>query len=161
MVRKLAALVFVVAVFAAVSAGRPSVALASGTGGCTQASIAGSFGFSYNGVGILPTGPVPIGALGRFHTDSAGNVVGSETNSLGGVAAFQTITGTITVHSDCSALLVANVYQNGQLVRMSVVRLQYENNSNDVQGIFTKVTLPDNSTLPVVITITGKRTSDS
>jgi len=161
MVRKLAALVFVFAVFATVSAGRPSAALASGSSSCSLASVAGSWGFDYNGVGILPTGPVPIGAVGRFHTDSAGNFVGSETNSLAGVAAFQTITGTITIHSDCSGLLVANVYQNGQLVRMSVVRLQYENNSNDVQGMFTKVTLPDGSTLPVVITITGKRTGDS
>ena len=160
MVRKLSVLMFVAVLFAALNASQRSVALAEGNPACTLAGVAGSYGFSYNGVAVLPSGTVPVAAAGRFSSDGAGNVVGTEINSLNGTAAFQTIKGTITLHSDCSTLLVASVYQGNMLVRTSVIHYQYENNGTEIQGIFRKVTLPDNSDLPVVITITGQRVND-
>ena len=157
MLRKLTVLMFVAVLFAALNAGQRSAALAEGSSTCTLAGVAGSFGFSYSGVAVLSSGTVPVAAAGRFSTDAGGNLAGTEINSLNGTAAFQTIQGTITLHSDCSTVLVANVYQGHTLVRTSVIHYQYENDANEIQGIFQKVTLPDNSDLPVVITISGKR----
>jgi hypothetical protein len=99
----------------------------------------------------------PVAAVGNYSTDNAGNLVGSELNSLGGNATFQTILGKITVNHDCSGDLLAKVYESGALVRTSYVHLQYDNNANEVNLIFQKLVLPDGSSLPVVITGAGKR----
>jgi len=157
MKRNLVIAVFVAAMFAALSAGPISAARAWGSDGCTLTSVAGSFGFSYNGVGILPSGPVPVGAVGNYSSDNAGNFVGTEINSLGGNATFQTISGKLTVNHDCSGMLLAKVYEGGALVRTSYIHLQYQNNTNEVLLIFQKLVLPDGSSLPVVITGSGKR----
>jgi len=137
--------------------GPSNAARAWESNGCTLASVAGSFGFSYNGVGILPTGPVPVAAVGNLRTDNAGTLVGTETNSLGGNATDQTILGNLTVNHDCSGTLVANVYEHGVLVRTSYIHVQYENNTSEILGIFQKLVLPNGSSLPVVIIIDGKR----
>jgi hypothetical protein len=157
MKRNLVIGVLVAVLFAALSAGPISAARAWGSDGCTISSVAGAFGFSYNGVGILPSGPVPVAAVGNFRQDAAGNVVGSESNSLGGNSTDQTLLGKITVNHDCSGTLVAQVYEGGVLVRTSYIHLQYENNTNEILGIFQKLVLPNGSNLPVVITIDGKR----
>jgi hypothetical protein len=146
-----------VVVFAAISAGPVPPARAWGSSGCSLASVAGAFGFSYAGEGILPTGPVPVGAVGKYHTDAAGNFIGDEINSLAGSAEYQTIVGKITVSPDCSGSLVAKVYQGGVLARTSYVHLQYQNNTNEALIIFQKLVLPNGSSLPVVITGSGKR----
>jgi len=158
MKRNLAVAMFVATLFATLNAG-PTPARAMEGGGCSVASVAGDYGFTYNGTAILPTGTVPVAAVGNYSTDAAGNFVGTEINSLGGTAAFQTILGNITVNRDCSATLVAKVYQAGTLVRTSFVHLQYDNNARDTRIIFQKVVLPDGSTLPVVITGDSRRVS--
>lgn len=144
-------------VFAAINAGPIPAARAWGRDSCTLTSVAGSFGFSYSGVGILPSGPVPVGAVGNYSTDAVGNFVGTEINSLGGAATYQTIQGKITISQDCSGTLVAKVYEGGMLVRTSYIHLQYQNNANEALLIFQKLVLPDGSSLPVVITGSGKR----
>jgi hypothetical protein len=157
MKRNLALALFVAVLFATLNAGPTSAARAWGSDGCTLASVAGAFGFSYNGVGILPTGSVPVGAVGNYTSDSAGHFVGTEINSLGGSAAFQTIVGNLTVNHDCSGTLVAKVYEAGALVRTSYIHLQYQNNTSEVLLIFQKLVLPNGTSLPVVITGSGKR----
>lgn len=147
----------VAAVFAVLSIGPIPAARAWGSPGCSLASVAGAYGFSYSGVGILPTGQVPVGAVGKYHSDGAGNLMGDEINSLAGNAAYQTIVGKLTVSPDCSGTLVAKVYQGGALARTSYIHIQYENNTNDVLLIFQKLLLPNGSSLPVVITGSGKR----
>ncbi len=151
-----------VVMFAAVLSGSLNVSMipaarASGDGGCSLASVVGTFGFTYSGVAIPPTGPVPVAAVGRFRTDAAGDFVGEESNNAGGGSTNETLQGSITVKHDCSGSLVANVYEHGTLVRTSYIHIQYENNANEILAIFQKITLPDGSNLPVVITIDGKR----
>ena len=147
------------AVVTALSVDQRQPARALSAGGCGLANVAGSFGFSYNGVAVTSTGTIPVAAAGKFHSDAAGNFTGDEVNSLAGTAAYQTISGKLTVNSACSGELVANVYQNGQLVRTSYIHLQYQDNDNQVLGIFEKLVLPNGSQLPVVVTISGSRIS--
>jgi hypothetical protein len=80
-----------------------------------------------------------------------------EINNLGGSAIRETIMGTITVRPDCAGALVANLYEAGVLVRTSYIHLQYQVGATELQAILEEVDPPDNSILPVVITINGKR----
>jgi len=149
--------VLIAVLVATLNAGSIPAARAWGNPGCSLASVAGAYGFSYNGVGILPSGRVPVAAVGKYHTDPAGNLIGDEVNTLAGTSAYQTIVGKITVSPDCSGTLVAKVYQGGALARTSYVHIQYENNTNDALIIFQKLVLPNGASLPVVITGSGKR----
>jgi hypothetical protein len=155
MQRKLAIATLAVVLFATTSAGQMPAANAAGGGGCSLANVAGAFGFTYTGVAITPSGQVPVAAVGRYSSDSAGDFVGSEVNSLAGTPASQTILGKITVQPDCGGRLVAKVYQQGSLVRTSYIHLQYDSEASEVRIIFEKLVLPDGSTLPVVITGDG------
>jgi hypothetical protein len=131
------------------------------SGGCSTAGVAGFYGFTYTGVAILPSGAVPLAAVGNYSTDAAGNFAGSEINSLGGTSAYQTLQGTITVNQNCSGTAVVKVYQGGKLARTSYIHLQYDNSARDIRIIFQKLQLPDGSSIPVVITGDGKKVSDS
>src|ERR1700730_2004711 len=148
-----------ISAIALLNSGHTAPARAFSGGGCTLTSTAGGFGFSYNGVAVTPSGNIPVGAVGKYHTDPAGNFTGDEINSLAGAAAYQTLTGKITMSTNCSGELVAKVYQSGQLVRTSYIHLQYQDNGNQVLGIFEKLVLPDHTQLPVVIKINGSRIS--
>jgi hypothetical protein len=157
---------FVTALFAAVlfsslNAAQIPMARASGIGSCSLANVAGDYGFTYNGVAITSSGTIPVGAVGNFNSDSSGNFTGSEINNLAGTAAYQTLAGTIRVKPNCAGEMVAQVYQQGKLVRTSYIHLQFEDNTNELLAIFEKLVLPDHSTLPVVITIDCKRESHS
>ncbi len=157
MKRTLVVSMFAAVLLATLSIGPVPAALAWGGSGCTYASTAGDYGFSYSGVGILPTGQVPVSAVGKFHQDASGNLAGDEVNNLGGSAAYQTLAGKVTLGSNCSAELLAKVYQGGALVRTSTIHFQYANNTKTVFATFEKLQLPNGSFLPVVITISGQR----
>ena len=135
----------------------PISARTFGPSGCSTSAVSGFYGFTYSGQAILSSGTVPVAAVGNFSTNAAGDLVGTEMNNLGGTAAYQTIKGKIVVHHDCSASLIADVYQKGTLVRTSYIHIQYDDNAAEVRLIFQKVILPDQSELPVVITGDGKR----
>jgi hypothetical protein len=72
---------------------------------CSNATSAGSWGFTTNGVLLLPTGAVPVVAAGRFTQDISGNLAGSQVTSVGGGVAQETFTGTVTTNADCTAKL--------------------------------------------------------
>jgi hypothetical protein len=125
---------------------------------CTSATAAGTFGFTTTGTLILPTGPVPVAAVGRVTFDLNGNATGSQDRSVGGVFAHETITGTFTVNPDCSISLVANVYDgSGNLVRTSTIPGVLVNNGKQIRAIFETVVLPDEVNLPSVLTIEADR----
>lgn len=135
-----------------------AIAPAQATGNvCTLASVAGDWDFSYSGVAITPQGQLPVAAVGKFSTDAAGNMTGDEINNLAGAAAYQTISGKITMSDNCAGKLVANVYQAGTLVRTSYIHLQYADQSNHFVATFEKLALPGGGSLPIVINITGER----
>src|SRR4029077_17892100 len=159
MKRNLLTASFVAVLFATINVGPNSAARAMEGDGCSLASVAGSYGFSYNGWAILSMGAVPVAAVGNFSTHTAGNFVGRESNNIGGNSAEQTLQGNIAVRPDCSATLIPKVFQSGTLVRTSYIHLQYVNHATEVFGIFRKLVLPGNSILPVVITIDGKQIS--
>jgi hypothetical protein len=77
--------------------------------GCSDATIAGNYGFVYTGFGTLGRtgkGPttIPGAAVGLFTNDGAGNVTASYTFVFDGSASTTSTpdVGTYTVNSDCT-----------------------------------------------------------
>lgn len=96
---------------------------------CTNASAAGTFGFTTSGTLILPTGPAPVAAVGSIAFDLNGNASGSQDRSVGGAFAHETINGTLTVNRDCTTSLDASVFDtDGNLVRTAKIQGVLVNN---------------------------------
>src|SRR5215475_11376377 len=88
---------------------------------CTNATMLGNWGFTGTGVVILPTGAVPVGAVGTAHFDLDGNVSGGQDRSLGGGEQHEVFSGTYTITGDCALTLTTNVYDDsGTLQRTTV-----------------------------------------
>jgi hypothetical protein len=124
---------------------------------CSNAKAAGNWGLTLTGTLILPTGPVPGAAVGRVRIDADGNVSGTEARNVGGGFANETLTGSLTVNSDCTATLTVNIYESGVLVRTSVLAAVFVDDSNKVSMVQESLTLPDGTTIPIVITVEGDK----
>jgi hypothetical protein len=124
---------------------------------CSNAKAAGTWGLTLTGTLILPTGPVPGAAVARVRIDADGNTSGTEARNVGGGFANETLTGSSTVNSDCTATVTASVYESGVLVRTVVLAAVFVDDSNKVRMVQESLTLPDGTTIPVVITVDGNK----
>jgi hypothetical protein len=124
---------------------------------CSNAKAAGAWGLILTGTLLLPTGPVPGAAVARVSADTAGNISGTEARNVGGGFANETIIGSWTVNSDCTATLTANIYESGVLVRTSVLALVFVDKSSKLLMVQESLTLPDGTPIPVVITVEGNK----
>lgn len=124
---------------------------------CSMAGAAGKYGFTLSGVVILPTGAVPIAAVGKAVLDASGNASGTEARSVGGGYADETFTGTFTVNADCTGTTTLQFFQSGNLVRTSVLFIAFDNNMREIRMLQKSLTLPNNVALPVVITVEARK----
>lgn len=126
-------------------------------GQCSLTGTAGKYGFTLNGVVILPTGAVPIAAVGRAVLDASGNVSGTESRSVGGGFADETFTGTFAVNADCTGTATLQFFENGTLVRTSVLSVVFDNNEREIRMVQKSLQLPNGTFLPVVITVQARK----
>ncbi len=124
---------------------------------CSTATVAGNWAATLSGVLILPSGEVPVAAVIRATADTEGNLTGTEARSVGGGYGDETLSGSWTVNADCTGTGTFNFYQAGQLARVSVVTLVFDENSKQLRMIQKSLTLPDGTQLPVVVTVEGKK----
>ena len=68
---------------------------------CTNASFAGTYGYTLNGWVLSSSGYLPFADSGSITPDGNGNFSGSSTFSLNGQPQSRTFTGTYTLNSDC------------------------------------------------------------
>ena len=123
---------------------------------CTNATAAGTYGFTTTGTLILPTGPAPVVAVGSITFDLNGNTTGSQDRSVGGVFAHETIKGTLTVNRDCTISLLANVYDDsGTLVRTSIPGVLV-NNEKRIRAMFESV-VSNGVSLPSALAVDADR----
>jgi uncharacterized protein YcfJ len=134
-----------------------SFAPAAYAANCSTATVAGNWAFTLTGTLILPTGAVPVAAVARATADNDGNLTGTESRSVGGGYADETVAGNWTVNSDCTGTLTVNIYESGQLVRISVVTMVFDDNSKEARMVQKSLTLPDGQQLPVVITLEARK----
>jgi hypothetical protein len=132
---------------------------------CSNASVAGRWGYTYTGTILIPTptgtATIPVAAVGRFTLDADGNFSGTQTRSNGGISAQETLTAKISVNADCTATGNFNVYQSGQLVRTAVLALVFDDDSKEARAIFDSLTLVNGPSLPVVITVQARKINPS
>ena len=127
---------------------------------CSQASVAGRWGYTYTGAIILPTGPVQAAAVGSFALDADGNLSGSQTRSVGGGIGEEVIKGAGTVNEDCTATYKIAVYDGaGNLLRTAVLNGVYVDNGAELRAIFVSLVPPNGASLPIVITVDAKKVS--
>ena len=121
---------------------------------CTNASAAGTFGFTTTGSLILPSGSAPVVAVGVITFDLNGNTTGSQDRSVGGAFAHETLTGTLTVNRDCTVTLNADVFDTGgNLVRTSILPGVLVNNGREIRAMFQSIVLPNGASLPSALTV--------
>ena len=138
-----------------------TLAPAADANACSTANLAGSWGFTLTGTAFFPspTGSVPVlvAAVGTFTADSQGNVTGTEARSVGGGYAVETVTGNWAVSSNCTGTFNVNIYESGQLVRISVASVVVDDDFKAIRMVQQSLTLPPNINVPVVITLEAKR----
>jgi hypothetical protein len=126
-------------------------------GQCSQSRAEGAFGFTLTGWLILPTVAVPAAAVGRAVVDAKGNVTGTEARSVGRGFADETLSGSLTVNSDCTGSMTLNFFESGLPVRTSVLSIVFVNNMQQLRMVQESLTLANGSAIPVVITVDAKR----
>jgi len=127
---------------------------------CSQAGVAGEWGYTYTGTIILPTGAIPAAAVGRFTLDAEGNFSGTQTRNVGGSVAEETIKGTGTVNHDCTATYKVDVYDGtGILLRTAVLASVFVENETELQAMFASLVLPNGASLRTVIIVNAKKLS--
>jgi len=125
---------------------------------CSNATLLGNWGFTGTGVIILPTGPVPVGAVGNVRFDLEGNISGGQDRSVGGGEAHETIAGTYTISGDCALTITANVYDDaGILQRTTVLKGVVVSNGKETRMIYQTITLPNGAVLPAVLTLDANK----
>ena len=125
---------------------------------CSNATSAGRWGFTTNGVLILPTGAVPVTAVGHFVLRPAWKHGREPGESVGGGVAHEALTGTVTTNPDCTAKYTISVYDDsGNLVRTSVLDAVFTNGGRKARVIFESIVLPSGASLPSVLSIEGEK----
>jgi hypothetical protein len=126
---------------------------------CSRATAAGDWAATLTGTIILPTSQVPAAAVLRISADLAGNFAGIEARNVGGEFVRETITGNWTVNSDCTGKAIASIFQSGVLARRVVLIIVFDSLSTELRMVQKSLTLPDGTSIPVVITLEGKKLS--
>lgn len=130
---------------------------ADGETTCSLASVAGPGGFTINGTFLLPTGAVPVAAVGTYTIGADGSFSATATRSLGGAVSQETITGTVTLNSNCTGTIATQVFVSGQLTYTADFSVVFDNNGNELRAVATSVMLTNGTSLPNVITVNGRR----
>jgi len=125
--------------------------------GCSNATAAGKWAYTYSGTIFTPNGPLPTASVGHFNQDAAGNVSGSQARSVAGNSGVEDISGTVNVNKDCTATATIDVLVNGQLQRTADFALVYDCDGNHARMIFQSLKLPDGTNVPVVLTVDANR----
>jgi hypothetical protein len=120
---------------------------------CTNATMLGNWGFSATGTIILPTGPVPVAAVGSVKFDLNGSLSGDQERSLGGGVGHETFSGTYTITGDCALAMLVTVYDDaGNLQRNTTLSGVVDSNGKQIRVIYQSIILPNGAALPSVLT---------
>jgi hypothetical protein len=124
---------------------------------CSLAGVVGPGGFTINGTFLLRTGAVPVAAVGTYTIGADGSFSATATSSLGGAVSQETITGTVTLNSNCTGTIATQVFVSGQLTHTADFSVVFDNNGNEIRAVATSVVLTNGTSVPNVITVNGRR----
>jgi hypothetical protein len=127
---------------------------------CSNAGVAGDWGYTKTGTLFAPTGATPFATLGILKLGRDGTLAGVNTGAVGGKVSADVLKGTFEVKPDCTGTTTVEVYdQSGALLRTIGMNLVVDDDANHLRGIMTSLVLPNGVSLPTVITADAKRLS--
>ena len=101
-----------------------------------------------------------MSAVSRLLVQPGGNLTGSQTSSTGGVPGKETFVGTMTVNPECTAEVLANVYDRaGTLIRIAKWDIVLVHGGRELYAIFSELKLPNGILLPTIISGAAKKVS--
>jgi hypothetical protein len=126
---------------------------------CTNARVAGDWGYTKTGTLFLPTGAaVPFATMGRLTLEADGTLSGVNTGSVNGAVSNDLLSGTFQVNSDCTGTATIDVRdQSGNLLRTLAMALVVDDNWRELRGLVTSLVLPSGTSLRSVITAQARR----
>ncbi len=132
------------------------------SGPCPGVPLPGTWGYTWSGTFILPTGPTPAAAAGTLTVDATGQVTGTQTSSVGGVVGEDTLRGTLTVKGNCTGTMTVGLYDpSDNLLRSAVWAVVYVDGGKELRGIFKSLVLPNGTSVPTIATAEGKTVFES
>lgn len=124
-------------------------------GVCSNATVAGKWGFTTNGTVV---GIGPRDSLGVFTLDGGKLVTGKATASLNGTVTDEMFSGTYTVNPDCTGKFAIEIFDlSGNKLLTATLNIVFDDNVRELGAIFTSAVLPNGTALGVVITAQAKR----
>jgi hypothetical protein len=137
----------------------PTVAAAQGDHWCTNARVAGDWGYTKTGTLYHPAnGPIPFATMGKLTLHPDGSLSGVNTGSVGGAVSQDVLSGTFAVNADCTGTTTVGVYdRSGRLLRTIVMALVVDDGARQLRGLMTSLTLPNGLVLPTVITAEARK----
>jgi len=125
---------------------------------CSNARVAGEWGYTKTGTLYLPTGAVPFASIGKFTFEAGGDVSGTQEASVGGNVGKGQLNGTFAVDADCTGTMTVGVYDlSGNLLRTVTVSLLFDDKVTELRGLVTSLVLPNGTRLPTVMSGEARR----
>jgi hypothetical protein len=126
---------------------------------CSNARVAGDWGYTKTGTLFLPTGAaVPFATMGKLVFDADGTLSGVNNGSVNGAVSNDVLNGTFQINADCTGTATIQVYdQAGTLLRTIGMALVVDDNSTELRGLVTALVLPSGASLKSVITAQARR----
>lgn len=128
---------------------------------CSTATAAGSWAFVVTGRFFFPSpiGALPLVNLGVFTADEAGNLTGFQTRNVGGAPGVETITGTLSLNSDCTGTVFARASDpsTGASMGTAFTNIVLDDRGQQLQAIITEELDRNGKQFPGVVSGAGKR----
>ncbi len=120
--------------------------------------MSGEWGYTWTGIFVLPTGATPAAASGTFAIDATGQVSGTQTSSVGGLVARDTLKGNVALKGDCTGTLSVGLYDDaGTLLRTAAWGLVLDDDGQEVRGIFQSLALANGVSVQTIAIANGRR----
>jgi hypothetical protein len=128
-------------------------------GVCSNARVAGDWGYTKTGTLFLPTGAaVPFATTGKLVLEEDGTLSGVNAGSVNGMVSNDLLKGTFQINADCTGAATVEVYdQSGALLRTIGMALVVDDDIRELRGLVTSLVLPNGASLRSVITAQAKR----
>lgn len=136
-----------------------AVGWADGGRSCSNARVAGDWGYTKTGTLFLPTGAaVPFATMGKLTLEANGTLSGVNNGSVNGAVSNDVLAGTFHIDADCTGTATVEVYdQSGSLLRTIGMALVIDDDARELRGLVTSLVLPNGTSLRSVITAQAKR----
>ncbi len=130
---------------------------------CSNATVAGEYGYVATGSLVFPTGVIPVAGVGLITEHEDGTLSGMQTRSLGGVITHEVLKGTFTTNSDCTGTITAQLFDptSGASLGTAFMSVVIVDNGRKQQGIFTGILGPAGEVAPNVISIVADRLDEA